>query len=103
MSFLSRFRILKPRVPRHSTVVAYLALALATAVPASAALQVRSADIVNGQVKRVDIGSNAVIGSKVANNSLTGADVKEASLAVTRMSNHIHGGLTVSAPQSASW
>ncbi len=100
MQLSSRFRFLKPRVPRHGTVIAYVALALATAVPASAALQIRSADIVNGQVKRVDLGDNAVIGSKVANDSLSGADIDEASLLVTRMSNHIKGGLTVSAPQS---
>jgi hypothetical protein len=91
------------RRPRHATVVAYIALAMALAAPAAAAtLHVRSADIVNGQVKRVDIGDNAVTGGKVDNNSLTGKDVKEGSLVVTRISNHIRGNLTVSAPQTGS-
>jgi hypothetical protein len=100
----SRLRSIRGRLraPSHGTVVAYLALTLAAAVPASAALSVTSADIVNGQVKRADIGADAVNGAKVAGNSLTGGDVKESSLVVTRISDKIRGNLTVQAPQSPS-
>ncbi len=85
--------------PRHATIVAYIALMLASAVPASAALNVRSADIVDGQVKQADIGNNAVNASKVAANSLTGADIDESTLLATRVSNKLRGNLVVSAPQ----
>lgn len=48
----------------------------ATALPS----QIRSKDIANGSVKRVDLAPNAVNSSKVAPDSLTGADMKEGSL-----------------------
>lgn len=41
---------------------------------------VDSGDIINGQVKTKDLGANAVKGPKVADNSLTGNDVRESSL-----------------------
>ncbi|MEP6665670.1 MAG: hypothetical protein ABJA81_04390 [Nocardioidaceae bacterium] len=88
------------RAPRHGTIVAYLALALAAAVPASAALSVTSADIVDGQVKRADVGSKAVASDEVVNNSLTGHDIDESKLLLTRISDRIQGGLTVSAPRT---
>lgn len=42
--------------------------------------KVGSADIINGQVHKVDLGRSAVTGAKVRNNSLGGADIRESSL-----------------------
>jgi len=66
--------------------VAYVALffALAGGAYASGALapanSVNSQAIINGQVKRADLANGAVSASKVAPNSLTGAQINESSL-----------------------
>jgi hypothetical protein len=93
---------LRRHLPRHATIVAYLALTIALIMPASAAvhIMIRSGNIVNGQVKRVDLGRSAVNSAKVGNNTLTGSDIRENSLRVTRISNHIRGAQTVGAPES---
>jgi hypothetical protein len=57
-----------------------LVLALSGGV-AYAANTIYSADIVDGQVKRVDIGAGAVNSGKVGDNSLTGIDILESTLA----------------------
>jgi hypothetical protein len=93
------FRKLRPGRPGHSTVVAYLALFVALGgTSAYAANTVFSADIVDGEVKSVDIGNNEIgsadvkdnsintfdvhslLGVDVVDNTLTGADIQEASL-----------------------
>jgi len=48
-------------------------------------------DIKNGQVKRKDLGKNAVNGAKVANGALTGADVKDESLTPSDFSGSVQG------------
>lgn len=65
-----------------TTVAVAAGLGLALTVPAAAVqvATVRSADIVDGQVRRPDLGADAVASGKVANNSLTGADILESSL-----------------------
>jgi hypothetical protein len=68
------------RRPSHGTVVAYLALFVALGGTAYAANEWTGRNIVNGSIKRVDLGANSVNGNKVANNSLKGADILESSL-----------------------
>lgn len=55
------------------TVLALGTIGTAQALPGTD--KVDSGDIVDGQVKRVDIGAKAVTGAKVADGSLTGADL----------------------------
>jgi hypothetical protein len=68
----------------YANVVATLALFLAvgggTAFAVVAANQVDSNSIINGQVKKPDIGANSVGTGKVIDNSLKGADIDEATL-----------------------
>jgi len=64
----------------YANVVATLALVIAVGTgSAYAANTVFSEDIVNGQVKNADIGKDAVKSGKVANDNLTGADIKDQS------------------------
>jgi hypothetical protein len=84
---LARFR---PRRPSHGTVVAYLALFVALGGTTYAAATIGSNSIKNnavlsrhikdGEVKNPDLGANSVGGGKVIDNSLTGADIDQASL-----------------------
>lgn len=73
----------------HGTIVAYLALFVALGGTSAYAVDkigsggikknaIKTRHIAAGQVKAADIGRGAVHGGKVANNSLTGADVNEA-------------------------
>lgn len=82
---------LKKHRPGHSTVIAYVALFFALGGGAAyAAAQIGSEDIRNravlsrhidnGQVRLADLRGNAVNGSKVVNESLTGRHVDESSL-----------------------
>jgi hypothetical protein len=89
---MPKLSFLRPRAPRHSTIVAYIALILAMGSPAIAAALVGHANLAN----------NAVWSNNVKDNSLTGADINESKLLVSRISNKIVGGQTVSAPQSPS-
>jgi hypothetical protein len=70
----------------RSNVVGYVALFLVVAGGTATALpgknKVDSGDIKSGQVKASDIASSAVSSVKVADNSLTGADVDESSLSL---------------------
>jgi hypothetical protein len=78
---------------RHN-LVAYVAMLLAvTLAPGSAyaALQIRSDDIVDGQVKSVDLADDAVRSRMVKNDTITGTDVLEASLG--QVSSARQGGL----------
>src|SRR6476659_5549157 len=73
------------RVRRHlrSNVVAYVALFAAlsgTAIAAAPRNSVTSKSIKNGAVQKVDLGANAVDGSKVQDGSLSGDDVANNSL-----------------------
>jgi hypothetical protein len=68
------------RRPSHGTIVAYLALFVALGGTAYAANEWTGRNIVNGSLKRVDLGANSVNGNKVVNNSLKGADILESSL-----------------------
>ncbi len=78
-----------PEFSRHlsyANVTATLALVLAVggggvAYAVASKNSVNSAAIINGQVKRPDLAGSAVNGAKVADNSLTGADINEGSLA----------------------
>ena len=77
---------LSARTREHfrQNVVGYVALFCfvigGTAVALPGKNKVDSGDIKRGQVKRSDIGANAVDSAKVADDSLTGADVNEAAL-----------------------
>lgn len=86
------------RRPAHATVVAYVALFIALGSTAWAlhANSVRSRHIVDHQVKTQDLGPNSVNSAKVANNSLSGADINESTLAgVLRFGGTIPSGTTV--------
>ena len=64
----------------YANVVSTLALVIALGTgTAYAANTVFSEDIVNGQVKNVDLGKDAITSGKVAANDLTGADIKDQS------------------------
>ena len=64
----------------YANVVSTLALVIAVGTgSAYAANTVFSEDIVNGQVKVVDLGKDAVRSGKVADNNLTGVDIKDQS------------------------
>jgi hypothetical protein len=113
-------RSLRPRAPRHSTIVAYIALILAMGSPAVAAALVGHAQLANNAVWSNNVKDGTLIGADVKDGTLTGADVKngtltgadikpnsitgaqinEASLAVARVALHISGNQTVQAPQS---
>ena len=68
-------RRLRPHVT-FANVCAFLALVIALGTGgAYAANTVFSTDIVNGEVKAPDLAANAVVTGKVANESLTGADI----------------------------
>ena len=69
-----------------------LVLALSGGV-AYAANTIYSADIVDGQVKRPDIGASAVNSGKVGDNSLTGTDILESTL--TGVNAYTVGGYTL--------
>ncbi len=61
---------------RHGTVVAYLALVLASSGVAYAAATVGSAEVVNNSLKSIDLKDGyAVRGVDVVDESLTGADI----------------------------
>lgn len=71
--------------PTPSFVVSCMALFVAlsgSAVALQGRNTVASDDIKPGAVKRGDIGSNAINSAKVADESLTGADIVESSLAI---------------------
>src|SRR4051794_39474234 len=78
------------RIAEHlrSNVVTYLVLFLAvTVVPAYAGSKVKknsvgTKQIKDGQVMNADLGANAVTSDKVADNSLTGADINESTLSL---------------------
>jgi hypothetical protein len=74
----ARMRSLRPR---HTTVVAYLALFVAlggTAVAAKPLLT--GADVQDGSLSGADVQDNSLSGADVQDNSLTGSDVLESSL-----------------------
>jgi hypothetical protein len=77
----------------HGTIVAYLALFVALSGTGAYAVDkigsggikknaIKTRHIGAGQVKLSDVGSGAVNGAKVANNSLTAADLNETALGV---------------------
>lgn len=80
----------------RNNVVGYVALFLALTAGAYAAglpkNSVKSKQIKNGQVRAADIGPGAVDGSKVADDTLTGADVLEASLDRAVVQTRVSGG-----------
>lgn len=65
-----------------ANVTASLALFLALSTGAAYATheQIFSSDIVNGEVKRPDVGADAIASQEVVNNSLVGADIDESTL-----------------------
>ncbi|MDX6378795.1 MAG: hypothetical protein QOE98_3098 [Gaiellaceae bacterium] len=69
----------------YANIVASVALFVALggvsyAASTAAKNSVKSTSIGNGQVKNVDLGSNAVTSNKIKNNSIKGADILESSL-----------------------
>jgi len=61
---------------RYANVTATLALVVALGGSAYAANTVRSSDIKNGEVRRVDLADNAVTSAKVRNGTLLSKDFK---------------------------
>jgi hypothetical protein len=61
---------------RYANVTATMALVVALGGSAYAANTIRSSDIKNGQVKRVDLANNAVTSGKVRNGTLLSKDFK---------------------------
>lgn len=85
----------RARTHLRSNVIGYIALFCAftgSAVALPGKNTVRSDDIVNAQVKRVDLRKNAVNGAKVGNDSLTGADINESTLALPTSPTGAAGG-----------
>lgn len=85
--------MLKPRFPSHPTLVAYLALTVALGTGgAYAAAQIGARDIKpdavhsrhikDGNVRTPDLHFGAVKSAKVADDTLTGADVDESTLGI---------------------
>jgi hypothetical protein len=66
-------------------------VAVMTAAPVAAALVVRSVDIVNGEVKTVDLANLAVTNKKFASNSVNGAKVNESTLGIVPNANLLDG------------
>src|SRR4051812_37396278 len=77
---------MKFRKPSPAMVIACIALLSSLAPAAYAADTIFSSDIVDGEVKAVDIDANAVNSSKVLNNSLTGSDLKGADASAVKLS-----------------
>jgi hypothetical protein len=65
---------------RYADVTATLALVVALGGTAYAANTIRSSDIKNGQVKRVDLADNAVTSAKVKNGTLLSKDFRRGQL-----------------------
>ena len=65
---------------RYANVTSTMALVVALGGTAYAANTIRSSDIVNGQVKRVDIANNAITSGKVADGKLLAKDFKAGQL-----------------------
>jgi hypothetical protein len=61
---------------RYANVTATMALVVALGGSAYAANTIRSSDIKNGQVKRVDLANNAVTSGKIRNGTLLSKDFK---------------------------
>jgi hypothetical protein len=103
---------LRPRLPSHTTVVAYLCLFLLLGGGAYAAQKIGSGQlkknavttskIKNGAVTTKKLKNGAVNGAKVADGSLTNADVNVASLPVTRIVQKMRGNATTSVPTAPS-
>jgi len=90
------------RRPSPAMVVGFIALIAAlsgTAVALPGVNLIDSGDIKNGQVKRKDIGKNAVNGAKVADGALSGADVKDESLTPSDFSGSVQGPKGDQGPQ----
>lgn len=68
------------RTGRFANVTALLALVVALSGSAYAATKIRSGDIVNGQVKRADLGTSAVTSLKVRNGTLLAKDFEPGQL-----------------------
>jgi hypothetical protein len=95
---------LRPRLPSHTTVAAYLCLFLLLGGGAYAAQKIGSGQlkknavttskIKNGAVTRQKLKNGAVNGAKVADGSLTNADVNAASLPVSRTIQRMSGNNT---------
>lgn len=65
---------------RYANVTATMALVVALGGSAYAANTIRSSDIKNGEVKRVDLANNAVTSGKVKNGTLLSKDFKSGQL-----------------------
>lgn len=83
------------KVPALRHLFGYVAVLVLVGAGSAQALSgtgtVDSGDIKNGQVKRIDIAANAINSTKVANNSLTGADINEGSLAKVPNADKVDG------------
>ena len=102
--------------PRVANATALLSPVIALSSTAYAANTVRSADIVNGQVKKKDLANNAVSGPKVKDGSLTTADLaagtapRNAAYATSRVDEYtvpngpgFHTVLTLDIPQAGAY
>src|SRR5215204_5712882 len=97
--FMRRFFTRRPSPAMLVGFIALVAALSGTAVALPGVNLVDSGDIKNGQVKRKDLGKNAVNGAKVANGALTGADVKDESLTPSDFSGSVQGPKGDQGPQ----
>jgi hypothetical protein len=74
-----------------SIITTGIVVTLLTAGPAVAALAVYSKNIVDGQVKTVDLADKAVTTAKIAGNAVTGAKVDESTLGIVPNSDQLDG------------
>jgi hypothetical protein len=86
---MTRLSIGRPKM--ISIITTCAVVAAMTAGPVAAALVVRSADIVNGEVKTVDLAASAVTSKKLASNAVNGAKLDESSLAIVPNADLLDG------------
>ena len=82
----------------RGNVVGYIALFVAlsgTAAALPGKNSVDSGDIINGEVKKQDVGLDAVAGEEVVNESLTGADIGDGSLSGGEFPSNAIGGAKI--------
>lgn len=78
--------------PNVGSIITTCALAFVlSAWPAAAAVVVRSVDIVDGEVKTVDLDKKAVTNKKLANNAVDGTKVDESTLGIVPNADQLDG------------
>jgi len=86
---MKRWSIGRPSL--GNIIVTVTLVTIFSAGSAAAALVVRSSNIVDGEVKTVDLANGAVTNAKIATNAVTGAKVDESTLGIVPNANLLDG------------